>query len=127
MTLRNAPPESLLANKELYMTPTLLFNTVVLSQVDAAVNQQSVSVDISEASGFAVHAVFTGSPNGQLKIMGSNDASLGFGVIQTQSISSSGSVLLNVQSAHYTSMRVEYVATSGSGTLSARVSGKSLE
>lgn len=106
------------------MKPVLSFNTLLLNQVSMATSQASSALDISEVSGYSMQAVFTGSPNGSLVVLGSNDVDLGFSTVDTHTINAAGSYLLNVQSAQYTHVKVSYTATSGSGSLTVRLAGK---
>lgn len=90
---------------------------------------------------YSIQLVFTGSPVGTLSLQCSNDPGFPTGnspVVQSsnvtnwtiitgssQAISAAGNVVWNVENAGYTWVRVDYVATSGAGSLtSARTNVK---
>lgn len=106
--------------------------------VDAESNQASDAITLENIYTFAIQAVFTGSPNGALSIEGScdqgknpvNASSDGAGIVNwTQvantSVTTSGTVMMNVVGAGYKWMRLVWTDSSSStSTITARVNSK---
>lgn len=108
------------------MTNFLVLNKKIVDGVTIATFTASDSVNISDASGYAVQMIWTGTPTGTLTIKGSNDNST-FGTVATVATGgASGNSLTNIEKAHYAFVRVEYTHTSGAGTLTVYVSGKNI-
>jgi len=98
-------------------------NKKVHDSVSLAASFEQV-VDISEVSGFCVHSIWTGSPTGDIVISASNDNS-NFIALDTQATGgTSGQDLFQVDVAHYRYIKVAFVRSSGTGTLTSYVSGK---
>jgi hypothetical protein len=89
-----------------------------------SVSLTSVTIDIAELPGYAVHAIWTGSPVGTINVNASND-SVNFVSVASQAAGgSNGQFLLNTEVAHYRWLQVTYTATSGTGSLTTYVSAK---
>lgn len=92
-------------------------------------NLTSLDTDIDEGVTYSIQAVFTGSPVGTLQLKGSNDVIIPVTNYTTitdsiQAISGAGSFLINVELPGYSHVILTYTATSGSGTLNARINAK---
>ena len=93
---------------------------------------------VEQIYGFSVQAVYTGTPTGTLKLQASNDAPpagsssgswapTNWTDIPTQSVSltgSAGSTLFEVANSNYRFIRLVYVQSASTGSLSARFNGK---
>lgn len=91
-----------------------------------ASNLVSTALDIDSMLGYAVQAVWTGSPVGTLNIQASLDK-ITWSDVTNSSVSlagSAGSWLWNFQGSFYRYIRINYVSTSGTGTLSDLVMAK---
>lgn len=87
---------------------------------------QSEIVDISSAEGVCLHSVWTGTLTGNIILSGSNSLNPSdFVTITSQATGGSpGKILFNVEKAHYCYVKVDYVHTSGSGSLKCFISAK---
>lgn len=102
----------------------LQFNKHVIDSGDMSGNLDSGLIDLSNVLGYAVQAVWSGAPVGNIVIEGSNDG-INFKTISTTAAGgSSGSILSNNDGIHYVYLKVIFTFTSGSGTLDVNVSGK---
>jgi hypothetical protein len=83
-------------------------------------------LDLGELTGYAVHAIWTGIPDGDIIVSGSNTANLDdFVPVDLQATAGvDGAHLLNVEKCHYRYVLVQYVANADTGVLNCRVSGK---
>lgn len=114
-------------------------NEQILNNVDASVNQQSFGIDLNYRYGVSIQAIITGSPIGILRLQGSNDygsrnssiPDQGQGVVNWSDIANSdtpvagaGSASWNFQGSFYKWIRLIYVATSGTGNITARANSK---
>ena len=109
--MSNALPLFVL-NKQLF-TNSLMTSTLT-----------SEVVDLAETLGYAIHAIWTGTPTGTLSIQGSND---GLSFVQIDSVATGGVAgqhLLNVEKHHYRYVRVVYTFSSSTGSLNLYISGK---
>lgn len=74
---------------------------------------------------YSIQAVYTGSPVGTLSLASSNDGVTWDTITGTSTaVSAAGSTMFNVTITGYKWVRLEYVATSGTGTLNAFYVGK---
>jgi hypothetical protein len=97
----------------------------LISAANMASSFQSDEINLTQKGGFAIHAIFTGSPVGSLYIAVSIDNSNWIVLADSaQAISAAGDVFYNVDLANYSSARLHYSATSGSGSLDAKFSTK---
>lgn len=104
--------------------PIFTFNKHEIEDGDMSGNLSSSIIDISEVTGYCVHAIWSGAPVGNLLIEGSNDSS-NFVAVNTQATGgASGQHLLNVEKIHYRYLRVRFSFTSGTGTLNCYISAK---
>jgi hypothetical protein len=91
-------------------------------------------INLDQKYGFSIHAVFTGTPTGTLKIQGSNDVGsdgIGTGVSnwsdipgQTLAVAAAGNGMFNVDASYYKWARLFYTKAGGTGTLTARLNSK---
>lgn len=83
----------------------------------------SSACDLTYYDGFAIQAVYTGSPSGTFKIQVSADAgactTFSDYTNSSQTISAAGDYIWIVNSSAYHCARLVYTLTSGSGTLNA--------
>lgn len=93
----------------------------LLSAADAAVNQTSVGVQLGDQKEYSVHVVFSsGTLNGTLTLEASNtDANYVTISGTSQAIASGAAHMYNVSGASYKFYRLKWVATSGTGTVTA--------
>lgn len=104
--------------------PIFMFNNHAISAFSMVGNTDSGVIDIAEASGYCVHAIYTGSPTGTITINASNDG-INFSQIANQSLTGSGGQFLSNQiGSYYRYVRVNYVFSSGTGILDCYISGK---
>lgn len=111
-------------------------NQVLLSAVDASINESTAAVDLENMLGYSIQAIFTGAPVGTLKLQGSDDWTPDAQFVQppptnwtditgsSTAVSAAGSVLFNTANSYYRWVRAVYTATSGSGTLTIQVNAK---
>lgn len=104
--------------------PIFVLNTLILDNVSMDANRSSAVIDLAETMGYAVHSVWTGTPDGFISTQGSND---GVNFVEVDSVATGGAAgqhLLNVEKHHYRYVRVQFIFTSGPGVLNTRISGK---
>ena len=102
----------------------LEFNNHVLNAASMATSLDSGCIDISNVLGYAVQAIWSGSPVGNIIIQGSLDGA-NFKVVSTTAAGGvSGSLLVNNDGIHYPFLKVIYTEASGTGTLDVYVSAK---
>jgi hypothetical protein len=105
------------------------FVSKVLSAADASTTQNGITTDSSFIVAISGQAVLTGSPVGNLKFQASNDVLQGNQVPTnwtdipgtTVAVSAAGSFLLPKIDICYNRVRLVYVPTSGTGTVSANI------
>lgn len=93
---------------------------------------ESDEVLIDQIYGFAIQAVYTGTPNGTLKVQAScDDVKTSSDVVNwidvsgaTATITAAGSVIVQVSYAFYKWFKVVFVRTSGTGSLTITYNGK---
>lgn len=105
----------------------------------AAISQQSEPVDLNYRYGIAIQAVFTGSPVGTARLQGScdfgarnqpqaggNDQVVNWTDIADSdaAITGAGSASWNFQGSFYKWIRLVYISTSGTGTITVRANSK---
>jgi hypothetical protein len=117
----------LLVSASAYAVKATGFN--LFSSVSMATNQTSISLPISKYSGYAIQAVWVGSPVGTLKVNVSNDPGptvTNWTVLanSTATVNGAGDQFYNISGANYTYVQLVYTASSGGGTLSATATGK---
>ena len=118
------------------MEPVHIFNLPIVGgnssiSGDMSSNINSLPVVLDETCTYNVHATFTGSPVGSIKLQGSNNPTLlgwiditGPGVTTVTPVTSSGTYMVNVEFAGYSQVQLIYTATSGTGTLYAQINAK---
>lgn len=104
-----------------------LFNIKAFDSQSMASNATSQSLNIQQAAGYSVQAVWSGtSPVGTFEIQGSND-NTNFTTITSSPIAISGdtgSLLVNVEFAQYGYTRVKYNFSSGVGSLTVHINAQ---
>jgi hypothetical protein len=104
-----------------------LYNYPIVVNGSMAGNITSPIVDLSKTDGYGIYAVWTGSPSGTIELQGSlTGLPQDFVTIPNSAtpVSGPGNALWEVTTAFYAYVQVVYVASSGSGSLNARVLGK---
>lgn len=101
-------------------------NKQIFTDGDMSGNLQSAILDVSEVTGYAIHATWTGDPDGSLIISGSDTENIDdFVPVDTQATAGeAGAHLLNVEKCHYKYVLVQYEASAGSGDLNCKMSAK---
>ena len=105
---------------------TISFGSNKLIQgADMSASFQSDNINLHRKEEFAIHSIFTGSPVGSMYLAVSLDA-VSWIILQdsTAAIAAAGDVMYNVNVAGYLWARLHYVATSGTGSLSAFFNAK---
>lgn len=113
---------------------------LLTAPVDMATSFQLRALWLGHICNFAIQLVFTGSPVGTLRIQASADSGTPDGGLSPQAngvtnwtditasdvaITTAGNTMINVQNAGYNWVRLVYVSTSGTGSLtSARANVK---
>lgn len=104
--------------------------TIISAGNMASATLTSSSHDISQMYGYAIHAVFTGSPVGTIAVQGTCDdvnvvASPTWTTVSSGSIAAAGDILFNITGmASYIYVRVVYTKGSGTGSLTVKLSAK---
>jgi hypothetical protein len=107
--------------------PIFIKNETVLDAEDMSASTiESDLIDVGELGGFAVHSEFTGSPVGTLTVSATNDENLTPCPIDTYSVTEAGARLLNVETPRFKWIQITYTKTSGTGSLTCKVSGKQI-
>lgn len=110
-----------------YGTAQIITSASMIATID------SIGIDTNQQVGGAIQAVWSGNPNGTLKIQVSNDNVLSYTNVinwtdytgSSQSLTgSSGNFVWNLLNMGYRWIRLVYTFSSGSGTLNAVYSGK---
>jgi hypothetical protein len=105
--------------------PIFVQNKKVFDDVSLATSQTTEVLEITGLEGYAVHAIFTGSPTGTFKIFGGCSQTASELVeVYSLSVSAATTVLVNVEFARYPYVYITYTRTSGTGNLTTYVSGK---
>lgn len=108
------------------MTTIKQLNLLESQAMTASFN--SSEVDVSQFVGFSIQCVYTGSPNGSLKIQVSNDQEdpTNWDDLDnsTVTITTSGSETYIVGEVFYNFIRLVYTFSSGSGTFNAKFVAK---
>lgn len=107
-------------------------NEKIISDKAMNVNFESQPILLDQIYGANLQAVYTGTPNGFFKLQASNDdvpltsqVTNWTDVIgSTQLISSSGSIMWNLNGAFYRWVKIVYTVTSGTGVCNITVFGK---
>lgn len=98
---------------------------VLINAGDMSASINSPSQDLSFYWQCAMQAVFTGSPVGSISLSGSNN-NVTFTTIagSTVDVTAADNIMWNIENAGYKWVRVEYVRTSGTGSLTVTYFGK---
>src|SRR5271166_1128801 len=109
--------------------PTHSLNVPIITDGDMTTTINSLSQNLDEVVSYSIQAEFTGSPSGTLQLQCSNDnpsvvssGPTNWTIVtdSIQGITAAGSYVINVELPAYSWVRLQYVPTSGSGTLNAR-------
>lgn len=102
------------------------YESSYISGGDMSGNITGPAQDLSYIIGYAVHAIWTGTPTGNVTLQCSNDGITWKDISSTITATggASGSVLLNITDAMYKKVRLTYTRTSGTGTLDVNFMGK---
>lgn len=113
----------------LYNNPIVGGNSGISGDMSSTIT--SLPTVLDETCTYNVHATFTGTPVGSIKLQGSNNPNLlgwiditGPGVTTVVAVSAAGNYMVNVEFAGYSQVQLVYTATSGSGTLYAQINAK---
>jgi hypothetical protein len=107
--------------------PLHLFNIPIYSAHAMSASSTSLPINIDEARGYCIQAVYTGSPVGTLQVNGSNDGITYDPIPGSQftiAVSAAGSVLISDPTPYYSYVQLAYTFTSGTGSLSASINSK---
>jgi hypothetical protein len=110
----------------------------LISAGNMIANINSPGIDLQDIKGISLQAIYTGSPNGTLKVQVSNDiVDVGSSNDQASSvinwtdypsssvaISAAGSSIWNYDGFNYRWIRLVFTFSSGTGTLNVSFSGK---
>lgn len=98
-------------------------SNTLLDSADMAASFQSDHITLPMSNGFAIHAVFTGSPTGSFYIAVTIDG-INWAVLpdSTQAITAAGDIFYNVTDSKYQMARVHYSFSSGTGSCDASYS-----
>lgn len=101
-------------------------NEKIFDNADMTGDLESAIIDLGEFTGYAVHAVWSGIPDGSLIISGSDTETIAdFVPVDAQATGGTdGAHLLNVEKAHYRYVLVQYTASADTGVLNCRISAK---
>jgi hypothetical protein len=107
--------------------PLHVFNEPIYTAQSLTTNSSSSSQNLDEVRGYCIAAVITGSHVGTLQVTGSND-NVNFGNVPgsqfTVAISSAGTYLISDPSPDYSYVQLQYIFTSGTGSISASINAK---
>lgn len=107
-------------------TSNFLFNSNSITAASMGADATGTGLDVAEATHVAVQSVWSGgsTPVGLLLVQASNDDST-YTTIDSQAVSGdSGSLIYKASDVGYRYIRAFYDRTSGSGTLSVKISAK---
>jgi hypothetical protein len=107
-------------------------NDKIVDGVSVATSFESEAVLLDQIYGYSMHAIFTGAPNGSIKLQASNDETRESSSISnwidvansSQSVAASGQFFWNVDASFYKWVRVAYVAASGTGACTVNYAAK---
>lgn len=108
------------------MTSILLFNSDTITAASMGADVTGTALDVAEATQVAVQSVWSAgsSPVGAMIVEVSNDGT-NFTSIDSQAVSgNTGSLIYNSNVVGYRYIRAFYDRTSGSGTLTVKISAK---
>lgn len=100
-------------------------SNILLENADMSANWQSDTISLVHKRGFSIHVIHTGNAQGSFYLAVSIDNENWILLNgSTQAITEAGDVFWNVDAAGYLSVRLHYVATSGTGSADAKFSTK---
>jgi hypothetical protein len=104
-----------------------ILSNKLIEDGDMSASFQSEHIQLAQRGGFAIHAVFTGSPVGSVYVSVSiNGTEWVLLPDSTVAVTEAGDIFYNVADSKYLLARLHYARTSGSGTMDATVSVKEL-
>lgn len=106
--------------------PIFQMNVPVFTASAMTGNLFSNVIDLSETTGYALHAIWSGSPVGIISAGGSDDGVNFVSVASNSTAGAAGQYLLNVEKIHYRYVQISYTFTSGTGSLTAYVSARNI-
>lgn len=106
------------------MIPLLLFNSSTIDAQAMTANITPSFLDVSEATRFCVHVFWTGTPVGNIVIEAGNETTTPVTLDTHAAGGTSGSYLYNYDGTGFTNLRAKYTFTSGTGTLTVKISAK---
>lgn len=105
--------------------PIFAFNEKLLDAVTVGAARTSSAYDVAEASNISLHVVYSGTLSATVTIQGSNDGTNFADVTSTGTISTgAGNVMVSLSAIGFRYARANINYTSGSATVTARLSGK---
>ena len=107
-------------------TSIFKFNSDSISAASMGADISGTGLDVAEATVIAVHSVWSAgsSPVGFVLIQASNDGTT-YTTIDSQAVSgNTGSLMYKASDVGYRYIRAAYSRTSGSGTLTSKISAK---
>lgn len=109
----------------LLFTSQVFAFTKIVTAGSMAATITSSTITLASKTGYAMQAVYTGSPVGTLTVEGSNDGTTWSTVTDsTVAVSAAGSTLYNISGVQYELARLLYTFTSGTGSLTVYASSK---
>jgi hypothetical protein len=107
--------------------PIHIFNAPIYTAQDMSLTSTSSIMNIMEAKGYCIQALYTGAPVGTLQVQGSNDGVNFINVPGSQftvAVSAAGESLITDPTPFYAFVQLVYTFTSGTGSLSALINAK---
>lgn len=100
-------------------------NKKVVNQQSLGASFNGAAILVDQVYGFSMHMIYTGTPNGTLKIQCSNDVTTNELLVTNWSditgasaaITTAGNTFFNVDQVYFKWIRVTYTRTSGTGAL----------
>lgn len=106
--------------------PLHLSNKEIITAGDMSSDVESSAQNMNKAVTYSIHAVWTGTPTGDLDVIVSNDGtnftSLLDSVVATGG--AAGQAFFEVTTVSHAEVKLKYTSTSGSGTLTAKLNAK---
>lgn len=104
--------------------PIFVINEPIINNGSMAGSLTSTVIDIAEILLYSVHAIWTGTPTGSISVQGSNDGTNFVEVASQATGGAAGQYLLNIEKAGYKYVRVQFIRTGSTGSLTVYLAGK---